>query len=126
MSQILVIEDDIEFCEILCKVLKKKGYGVLAASNGKKGIDLYKNNSADLVITDILMPERDGIEVICTLKKIFPGIKIIAISGGGKFGSGREYLQSAKVVCNIEHTLTKPFGRNQLFRMIQEILKQSV
>lgn len=124
MSQILIIEDDIDFNQVLCRALAKKGYGVLSATNGKQGIDLYKSHPADLVITDILMPERDGIEVITYLRRIAPGVKIIAISGGGAGGSGEDYLRSTRTVCNIQYTLAKPFGKNQLLKMIQELLKQ--
>jgi CheY-like chemotaxis protein len=123
MSKILVIEDDAEFNKVLCEALMKKGYSVLSAPDGKKGIDLYRKTLADLVITDILMPEQDGIEVILNIKKISPNVKIIAISGGGQFGTSQEYLQSAQVVCGVQYTLSKPFERNQLFRMIQKILK---
>ena len=122
MSKILVIEDDLEFSQALCKALRKSGYDVLFAENGQKGIDLYKRFLADLVITDILMPEKDGIEVIVDLKKHFPNIKIIAISGGGSAGSGLEYLRSAEVVCDVRHTLAKPFKRDRLFQMIEEVL----
>jgi len=123
MSQILVIEDDIDFNQILCKVLIKKGYEVLSAINGKEGLSLYEKNLADLVITDILMPEQDGIEVILKLKKMSHDVKIIAISGGGQDISGQEYLQSVRAICNIEHTLTKPFEKDRLLQIIQELLK---
>jgi len=124
MPQILVIEDDLEFGEVLCNALVKKGYGVLSATNGQEGFHMYKNNPVDLVITDILMPEKDGAEMISDLKKCFPDVKIIAISGCGEYGTGQEYLQSTRLVCNVEHTLAKPFGRDKLFLMIQEILRE--
>lgn len=124
MSQILIIEDDIDFNQVLCRALLQKGYGVSSATNGQQGIDLYKSNPADVVITDILMPERDGIEVITYLQKIAPGVKIIAISGGGSGGSGEDYLRSTQAVCNVQYTLAKPFGKSQLFEMIQELLRQ--
>lgn len=122
MSRILVIEDDLDFNESLCKILTKSGHEVLSALDGKEGLNLFKENSADLVITDILMPEQDGIEVISKLKKNFPNVKIIAISGGGKHMSGQEYLESARIVCNIQYTLTKPFTKDQLFEIIQKLL----
>ena len=122
--QILVIEDDIEFNEILCKSLIKNGYKVLSAANGKEGVHIYEENRVDLVITDILMPEKDGVELIVGLKKCFPNVKIIAISGGGEYGSGQEYLNSTRMVCNIEHTLAKPFKRDRLFFMIQDVLRE--
>ena len=122
MANILVIEDDVEFNELLCMTLNKKGYAVLSAPNGKIGIDLYQKHLPDLVITDIVMPEQDGIEVICTLKKISPDVKIIAISGGGSLGSGQDYIESAKTMFNIEYSLVKPFPKEQLLQIIQKIL----
>ena len=122
--QILVIEDDIEFGEVLCNALVKNGYRVLSAADGREGMHMYEDNPVDLVITDILMPERDGVELIIDLKKCFSEVKIIAISGGGECGSGQEYLQSTRLVCNVEHTLAKPFRRDQLFLMIQDILRE--
>jgi len=124
MSQILVIEDDIEFNNVLCSILSKNGYGVLSATDGKQGLHLYEENLADLVITDILMPEQDGVEVISCLRKNFPDVKIIAISGGGGYGTGQEYLHSVQIVCHVNCALTKPFRKDQLFEAIQELLQQ--
>jgi len=124
IPQILVIEDDLEFGEDLCKTLVNKGYRVLSATNGNEGFYMYQDNPVDLVITDILMPEKDGVEMILDLKKCFPDVKIIAISGGGKGGTGQEYLQSTRFVCSVEHTLAKPFGRDKLFQTIQEVLRK--
>jgi len=124
MSEILVIEDDIEFCDILCKVLDKKGYEVFSATNGQDGLALYKARSADLVITDILLPDRDGIHLILDLQKIYPNVKIIAISGGGHCATGPEYLDDIQLLCKIDHTLSKPFKKDELFEMIQEILRE--
>lgn len=124
MPQILVIDDDIDFTEVLCKTLVKKGYGAFPAFNGKDGIELFKELAADLVITDILMPEPNGIEVITALKRIAPEVKIIAISGGGPLISGREYLQSVEIICDIDYTLVKPFKPDYLLRIIREVLTQ--
>jgi len=122
MSEILVIEVDIEFSELLCKVLTKKGYAVISANTGRDGLDMLKDHPADLVIADILLPDRDGVHVILDMQKIMPGVKIIAISGGGHCASGQEYLQDVRLLCNIEHTLAKPFKNDELISMIQEAL----
>lgn len=122
--QILVIEDDIEFNEVLCKALIRRGYRVLSAANGREGMHVYEENRVDLVITDILMPEKDGVELIIYLKKHFQDVKIIAISGGGQCGSGQDYLQSTRMVCDVEHVLAKPFARERLFLMIQDVLRE--
>jgi len=80
---ILVIEDDVQVRALLKKLLESEGYTVLEAENGNIGIRLYHENSVDVVITDLIMPEKEGIETIRELRKIAPQIKIIAISGGG-------------------------------------------
>jgi len=122
MSQILVIEDDVEFNQVLCKALSKEGYTVQSATNGKQGIHLCNESPADLVITDILMPQGDGVEVITCLRKDFPDVKIIAISGGGQCGTGLDYIRSVQIVCNIDYALVKPFKKDQLFQVIQKLL----
>jgi len=100
------------------------GMTMSVMTNGRKGYYMYKNNPVDVVITDILMPEQDGVELIAHLKKHFPDVKIIAISGGGEYGDGQDYLQATRLVCNVNHTLAKPFSRDRLFLMIQDILKE--
>ena len=122
MSQILVIDDDTEFSDPLCKMLARQGYGVLCATTGQDGLELFKEHPADLVIADIVLPDRDGIHVILDLQKAVPDVKIIAISGGGYCASGEEYLNDVQLLCNVEHTLAKPFQREQLFTMIHEML----
>ncbi|MCK5014523.1 MAG: response regulator [Candidatus Omnitrophica bacterium] len=120
--QILVIDDDTEFSEPLCKMLTRQGYAVFNAANGQEGLNLFKEHQADLVIADIVLPDRDGFHIILDLQKILPDVKIIAISGGGHCASGEEYLDDVQLLCNVQHTLAKPFNRDKLFRMIHEML----
>ena len=123
MREILVIEDDKDFSESLCKMLARHGFGVAKAETGQDGIDQFKAHPADLVITDVLLPDRDGLHVILDLQKLLPDVKIIAISGGGHCATGEEYLQDVQLLCNIEHTLAKPFHRKELFKMIRKALR---
>ena len=106
MANILIIDDDNQFREMLRQMIERDGYEVIEASDGKEGIALYRKNPTDLIITDLIMPEKDGIETIQELKKDFPEIKIIAISGGGRLGPN-DYLQLAKML-GAQRTLTKP------------------
>ena len=122
MQEILVIEDDMEFSESLCRMLTRRGYDVAWASTAREGLDLFKAHPADLVITDIVLPDRDGIHMILDLQKDFPNAKIIAMSGGGHCASGEEYLNDVQLYCNIQHTLAKPFHRDELFKMIHKVL----
>lgn len=127
IKKILVIEDDDQVRSLIKQMLEIEGYAVECASNGKEGIEKYTEKSADLIITDLIMPEPDGVETIIQLKKIAPDLNIIAISGGGKLGPGRvvarDYLDIAKcfgAIC----ILAKPFDREELLRTVKEVFTQ--
>lgn len=106
---------------MLRKMIERNGYEVIEASDGKEGIKLYRKNPTDLIITDLIMPEKDGIETIQELKKDFPDIKIIAISGGGRLGP-QDYLHLAKML-GAQRTLTKPIEFPELLKTIKELLE---
>lgn len=120
MARVLVIDDNDQFREMLRECLESEGYEVVVASNGKEGIDLYHKEPADLVITDVLMPEKDGVEMMVDLSRNFPDVKIIVISGGGEEGSAEDYLESIKVICNIKHTFSKPFEMDAMLKAVEE------
>jgi len=122
MPRILVIEDDDSFREILKENLERNNYEVVSAANGDDGIRILKNNPVDLVITDIIMPVRDGVTTIQDIQKGFPAVKIIAMSGGGMLNKGEGYLEAAKYITHIKHVLSKPFSSEQLFQAIKELL----
>ncbi|RLB31609.1 MAG: response regulator, partial [Deltaproteobacteria bacterium] len=81
MKKILVIDDDEQIRHILRRFLERAGYEVLEASNGQEGMALYRKEGPELVITDIIMPKKEGMETIMDMKGEFPKAKIIAISG---------------------------------------------
>jgi CheY-like chemotaxis protein len=125
MKKILVIEDDDLVLRLLKKMLGIEGYTIECASNGKEGVEKFRENPADLVITDLIMPEQDGIETIIQLKETAPDLKIIAISGGGQLGPGkvdaRDYLDIAKsfgAFC----ILPKPIDRKELIKTVKQAL----
>lgn len=120
MERILVIDDDAQVLNMLHFVLVCEGYEVIKATNGKEGMKLYREDPVDLIITDIIMPEKEGLETIVELKKEFQEIKIIAISSGGCIGP-TEYLHMAKKL-GAHRTLTKPIGRDKLVRTVKEVL----
>jgi len=122
MALILIIDDDDQIRRVLRKTLERDGYKVADAPNGKEGIRLYRENPADLVITDIIMPEKEGIETIIELKRDFPEVKIIAMSGGGHIGP-EGYLQDAKML-GAQRTLTKPIERNELLKTVMELVNE--
>lgn len=121
MRSILVIDDDGAILDMISWMLKKEGYKALTATDGKEGMRTIKNTpEIDLVITDLLMPEKEGIETISELKKGFPQIKILAISGGG-IGSTETYLSIAKKL-GADLTLKKPFTKRDLVESVQKLL----
>jgi CheY-like chemotaxis protein len=83
MKRILIIEDDKSHLRMLNILLKKAKYEVVLSSNGLEGFELFQQEPCDLVITDIFMPEQEGLETITIFKEKYPDVKIIAISGGG-------------------------------------------
>jgi len=80
LAHILIIDDDPQILDMLGQTLKREGHEVLEALDGKEGLKLYRENPTDLVITDIIMAETEGIETIMKLQRDFPDVKIIAIS----------------------------------------------
>ena len=121
MANILLIDDDDQFRNMLRQLIERKGHDVKEASGGKEGIELYRKNPTDLIITDLIMPGKDGIETIQEFKKDFPDIKIIAISGGGRLGP-QDYLHLAKML-GAQRTLTKPIELSELLDAIEELLE---
>ncbi|MEJ2039532.1 MAG: response regulator [Desulfosarcinaceae bacterium] len=117
MKQILVIDDDTQFRLMLRRILEKQGYEVHEASDGKQGLDSYRSLQTDLVITDIIMPEKEGVETIVALRSEYPSVKIIAISGGGRNAPG-DYLMLAKKL-GAQVTMEKPLDRNHLLEEIE-------
>jgi CheY-like chemotaxis protein len=123
MPHILLIEDDDDVRNMLRKTLEVLGHTVAAASNGKEAIALYQTTPADIVLTDIIMPEKDGLETIRELRRNHPEIKIIAMSGGGRV-SAKSYLPIAKML-GAAQILTKPFTHDQITAAINSVLTEN-
>lgn len=122
MAKILVIEDDEQFREMLAQMLEQAGHQVETAANGVLGLMQFRQSPPDLVITDILMPEKDGIDVIIDMKREQDDVRIIAISGGRRTITPQFNLDSAALI-GVRQTLTKPFNREQLLQAIQNALE---
>jgi CheY-like chemotaxis protein len=119
MTRILVIEDDTVIRRVLSLNLVNAGYTVFEATHGADALLQLRKNRTDLVITDMLMPEMDGVETIQQLRRTFPDVKIIAISGGG-MASADYYLKIAREL-GVGKTLKKPFTFPELLDAIQEL-----
>ena len=121
MARILIIDDEPQIRSMLTLMLERDGYEVVEAPDGVEGIKVYRQNPADLIITDLIMPNKDGIGMIIDLKKEFPDIKIIAMSGGG-LNKPDGYLKGAKKL-GAACTLTKPIDREKMLRAVKNIIK---
>ena len=120
MPGILIVEDENELRTMLKVSLSRHRFTVLEAENGKEAIAHFKPSLTDLVITDLIMPEEDGLKVIMRLREMKPSIKIIAISGGGKASPG-SYLNLAKAL-GADAVYSKPFSVGEMINKIEELL----
>ena len=114
------MDDDELLREALRVVLEGAGYEVVDASDGEAGLRLQRERPVDLVLVDIFMPERDGLEVIKALRAESPQVKIIAVSGGGR--TGQIEVLSAAAAFGAARTLLKPFEPRELLKTIRELL----
>jgi CheY-like chemotaxis protein len=124
MAGILIVEDDKELREMLKISLTRRKHSVYETENGREAITHFKPSSTDLVVTDLIMPEEDGLKVIIKLRELKPSIKIIAISGGGKAGPS-SYLNLAMAL-GADAVFTKPFSTNELITKIEELLGEQL
>jgi DNA-binding NtrC family response regulator len=122
MARILIIDDESQIRSMLRLMLERVGYEVVEAPDGIEGIRQYREKPADLIITDLIMPNKDGIGMIIDLKKEFPNVKIIAMSGGG-VNRPEGYLDGAKKL-GASCTLTKPIDREEMLMAVKDTLKE--
>ena len=118
MARILVIDDQEPIRALLRIALEGAGHEVLEAANGRLGLELYREQSADLIITDLVMPEMNGLEMMLDLTRNFLNVKIIAISGG----LASEGPLSAAKLLGARQTFQKPFDMEHLLSAVQDDL----
>ena len=121
MKKILLVDDDPFIIESTTIVLEDSGYEVSAAHNGDEALDLLASKTYDLMITDVVMPQKDGIEVLLNVKRRYPDLKVMVISGGGRLNV-TNYLETAQHM-DAAATLAKPFNNKDLLDKISDILK---
>ncbi len=119
-KKILIIDDEELMRLMLVELLKAHGYDATGASDGVKGLEILKNQYFDLVITDLVMPDKEGVETIKDIQSLYPKIKIIAMSGGGRL-NGVDYLELASAL-GADKTFHKPFDRKELIKEINNLL----
>lgn len=119
-ATILVVDDEDDIRHMLCKLLTRAGYAAESAAHGLEAMEQIRSKPIDLVITDILMPEQEGIETIIELRKKHPAIKVIAMSGGGR-GEAAHYLDMAQVY-GAHQVFNKPFEHSALLEAVEQLL----
>jgi CheY-like chemotaxis protein len=121
MAKVLLIDDDKLMGETTERMLSRSGHSVVRVANGALGVDAFGSVQPDLVITDIVMPEQDGIETISQLLALAPELPILAISGGGRTGNA-VFLVAAKQA-GAREVLAKPFRLEALLAAVERCLK---
>ena len=121
MASILLVDDDEQFRSMLSESLRREGYDVTEAQDGREGMQLYREHPSDLIVTDLIMPEKEGLETIQEFRRDYPEAKIIAISGGSRHGSS-DYLKIARTF-GARQVLAKPFSRQEILEAITQVLE---
>jgi CheY-like chemotaxis protein len=120
MTSILLVDDDEQLRTMLSVVLRRAGYEVQVAIDGIEASNFYRSDPTDLIITDLIMPEKEGLEIIRELRKDYPQAKIIAMTGGGRTGT-MNYLKVAKAL-GAQELLEKPFPTQEILEAIRRVL----
>ena len=118
MGKIIVIDDNVDMRNILKDALEDEGHEVHAADNGESGLALVAQHTPQVVITDIFMPVKEGVNVVRTIKSKYPGIKILVISGADRRDN---YFETAKKF-GADETLAKPFMIGDLIDMVKKYM----
>jgi CheY-like chemotaxis protein len=123
MASILLVDDDEQFRKMLSEVLRRAGYDVQEACNGNEATRMYRSHRTDLVITDLIMPDKEGLETIREIRQDNPGVRIIAMSGGDRNGN-IDYLKVAKTF-GAQQVLDKPFTHREILGAVRTLLEES-
>jgi len=120
VASILIIDDDPWVVKIFQQILEAEGHKITTAANGQEGLNQFRQAQTDLVITDMVMPIKDGLKLIMELEREFPNVPVIAISGGGIIDAER-YLTLAESI-GTKRTLTKPISKQELVDAVNAAL----
>lgn len=121
-EKILIVDDEPVILELMVAALEASDYIVVSCPNGKEAMEVIKDNTFDLLVTDIIMPEVDGLDLIDHVISTSPNISVLAISGGGKDKEGGDLLESA-MVSGADAVLEKPFRPDELVRTVRAMLR---
>jgi DNA-binding response OmpR family regulator len=121
--RILVVDDDEQLRRLLERILEREGYVVVTASDGRAALRALDDAPVDLVVTDLIMPEMEGIETIRSVRSRHPDARIVAVSGGGR--AGALGILNAAAHLGADRTLEKPFTPGQLVAVVREVLGET-
>ena len=121
MARVLLVDDEVLVLRLFEAVLELEHHDVTTASNGTAAMAALANGTFDVVVTDIVMPDKEGLETIMEMRKLKPDLPIIAMSGGGR-GSSADYLEMAAML-GARKTLAKPFSTQELLDAVSEVLR---
>ena len=122
MSRVLVVDDDDAVRLSCCRALEDAGYQVESAVDGNKAIEVLRETPVDVMITDIIMPDKEGMELIMEVSRDFPDVKIIAISGGGRIDPA-DYIMAARGL-GAARTFRKPFDLHELSAAVKDLIEE--
>ena len=123
MHKILVIDDNVVVRNTIIQMLESEGYAVVSAEDGRRGLSVFRSERPDLVITDIIMPEKEGIETIRDIRSEAPDTKIIAISGGGRMGN-TDFLKIARQL-GASDVIAKPLDPDYFISVVRDRLAKA-
>jgi CheY-like chemotaxis protein len=120
MAKLLVVEDDLYLRKLMSQALTDQGHTLSVAGDGREALAQLARSVPDLLITDVIMPEMDGFELIMKVRKTYPSLRVLAISAGGR-NSSSTYLDISRTI-GADRVLGKPFDLPDLFAMVNELV----
>ncbi|MEZ5669002.1 MAG: response regulator [Alphaproteobacteria bacterium] len=124
MAEIVVADDNEGIRNMLAALLGQEGHNVRLAADGRQALQLMRQAPADIVVTDVFMPEQDGLETVMALRKAFPKTAIVVMSGGSRVGYGSDFLDLASQL-GARAVLAKPFEPDELIAIIADCVADS-
>lgn len=125
VPRVLIVDDEEQVLDMLGQMLSREGFEVSRARNGKEAIEIVRKQQPHLIVTDLLMPEMEGIELIRQLRKSAPAIKIIAISGGSRFIDAYDQLRVARLL-GADFCFSKPIERREFVDAVRQLISSSL
>jgi DNA-binding response OmpR family regulator len=120
MAEILIVDDDPEILAFLRIVLEREGHCVDSCADGKSARTMYDSKKYDLLVTDVVLPGKEGLDLILELERDYPGLKVIAMSGGDRIEP--DYYLELATILGAQHTLAKPFTPAEFLTKVRGIL----